>query len=240
MPNALITGANRGIGLEFVRQYAHDGWTVIACCRSPSRATELLSFSRDHEAISVESLDVADTRSVSALAQKLRATPIDLLINNAGIYSGADRARFAGSGDISQSFGTIDYDAWEQVLRVNTIAPIRIIEAFAPLLAKQHGAKIINITSRMGSLEEMGNGSIAYRTSKAALNAAMRVIAHDLQAQKISIVNLHPGWVQTDMGGKNAHLKTEESVRSLRKTIAGIDLKTSSQFLNYDGTIIPW
>jgi len=245
MPTILITGANRGLGLEFVQQYTADGWTVIACCRAPEKAEALQALAKKHPALRIEVLDVSDNRSIKTLADKLKDTAIDVLINNAGIFSGTgtDGHHFpVEDSDKSQNFGSIDSTAWEKVLRVNTIAPIMIAEAFVPHLIKGEGKKIINITSRMGSLTELENkfGSIAYRSSKAALNSAMRTIASDLKNLGLMIANIHPGWVKTDMGGSYANMTPQQSVTSLRQTITALKPENSSQFLNYDGQILPW
>jgi NAD(P)-dependent dehydrogenase (short-subunit alcohol dehydrogenase family) len=240
MPTILITGANRGIGLEFVKQYAADKWNVIACCRAPQKADALQILAKNKPAIRIEALEVTDSNSIVTLATTLKDSAIDILLNNAGIFSGGSQPASAVTGDKTQTFGTIDADAWAKVLRVNTIAPLMMAEAFVPHLKKGVERKIINITSRMGSLTEMGSGSIAYRSSKAALNGAMRVAMHDLQKSGISIYNLHPGWVQTDMGGSGAHLKPEQSVTAMHKTIAGLKPSQSGSYLNYDGQIIQW
>ncbi|MBS0625149.1 MAG: SDR family oxidoreductase [Verrucomicrobia bacterium] len=239
MPTLFITGANRGIGLQFVKKYAEDQWHVIACCRNPSSAKELKSLAKSHPSIEIEALDVSDYQQIKTLAAKLKGKPIDLLLNNAGIYSGRSGIS-AETGDRDQDFGQIDPIAWEQVLRVNTISPILVIEAFLPHMKKGTGKKIVNISSSMGSMTEMDGGAIAYRTSKAGLNAAMRVIFQDLHDLGIAIVNFHPGWVITDMGGKGADLTTEKSVDFMRRTIDGLKLKDSGQFLNYDGKTIAW
>lgn len=240
MPTVLITGANRGLGLEFAKQYAANEYAVIALCRHPEKADELKKLMDRYNRVRIEGVDVGDQASVRVLTEKLGETEIDLLINNAGIYSGGDKPTNAVSGDDGQTFGSIDAKAWDQVLRINTIAPIMMIEALMPHLQRSACAKVVNITSKMGSISEMGSGAIAYRSSKAALNAAMRVIAHDLQKHNITIVNLHPGWVQTDMGGASATLDTKTSVNGMRKVIDGIDSKHSGQFIGYDGKIIPW
>ncbi|MGE3623980.1 MAG: SDR family oxidoreductase [Bdellovibrionales bacterium] len=238
MTDVLVTGANRGIGLEFVRQYAAGGCEVIACARHPEKAGKLQELAGKHASIRIETLDVTDPSSVAALAAKLRDRPIDILINNAGIYSGAPGGAGANDDDKSQDFGSIDAEAWDRVLRVNTIAPIMVLQAFAPHLARGRDRKAVMITSRMGSIAEMGRGYIAYRTSKAALNAAMVTVSHELKAQKITVVNLHPGWVKTDMGGPNALIDPETSVAGMRAVIAG--LAQTGQYLNYEGKPIAW
>lgn len=240
MSNILITGANRGLGLEFVRQYAADGARIIAACRDPSKAEELQKLAAKFKNIQIETLEVSDQKSIYKLAVKLKDTPIDMLINNAGIYSGAGQLRSSQSGDDSQSFGSLDFDAWAKVLHINTISPLMMLEAFMPHLQRGSDRKVANITSRMGSVELMGEGSTAYRSSKAALNAAMRSIADHLKTQAIAWVNLHPGWVKTDMGGSGADITPEASITGMRKVIASLSLKSTGQFLGYDGKSIPW
>lgn len=239
MPTVLITGANRGLGLEFVRQYAADAWAVIAVCRNPTKADKLQKLMGQYNNVRIEALDVGDTQSIKILTEKLDDIGIDVLINNAGILSGS----FSGSAtavDKGQEFGSIDATGWDKVLRINTIAPIMMTQALLPHLQRSKNPKVINITSRMGSIDEMGSGHIAYRTSKAALNAAMRVINHDLNSKGVTIVNLHPGWVQTDMGGKEASLQPEVSIKGMRKIIDKLTSKDSGQFLSYDGKTIAW
>jgi NAD(P)-dependent dehydrogenase (short-subunit alcohol dehydrogenase family) len=240
MPTILITGANRGLGLEFTKQYAVDKWDVIAACRSPSAAEKLQNFAKTYNNIRVESLDVGDHTSISALAAKLENVDLDVLLNNAGILSGGDAVASAISPNADQVFGSIDAEAWDKVLRINVIAPIMINEAFLPHLQRGAQKKIIMISSRMGSIAMMKPGHIAYRTSKAALNAAMKCIVSDLAALKIAIVNFHPGWVQTDMGSASADITPNESIAGMRKVIAGLTVHNSGQFLDYGGNVVPW
>lgn len=224
MPTALVTGANRGIGLEFVRQYAGAGWHVIATCRKPDTAAELKAVAGTVE---IHRLDVTDAGQIAALAQTLKGRPIDLLINNAGIM---------GHGTI----GRIDYAAWEEVLRVNTLAPVRIVEALLPNVAASERRQIVALTSRMGSIAESGGGYYAYRSSKAALNAAMHALAADLKGQRITVALFHPGWVKTDMGGPGALVAPRDSVAGMRAVIERLRPADSGRFFNYDGSEIPW
>jgi NAD(P)-dependent dehydrogenase (short-subunit alcohol dehydrogenase family) len=239
MPSVLITGANRGLGLEFVQQYAGDNWDIIAACRAPATASKLQALAAKNSRIKIEELNVAEENSIKALAKKLDGAAIDVLINNAGIFSGGKGSGVA-DGDDSQNFGSIDGEAWEKVLRINTISPILMVQAFVPHLLRGKQKKAINITSRMGSIAEMGSGYIAYRTSKSALNAAMLVAAHDLKDHNITIVNLHPGWVKTDMGGPDAMLEAESSILGMREVIAGLGPDDTGRFLSYEGQNIPW
>jgi NAD(P)-dependent dehydrogenase (short-subunit alcohol dehydrogenase family) len=226
MPTLLITGANRGIGLELTKRYAADGWTVIATCREPQSATALKAI----PGVTVEALDVTDYTAVDKLAQTYNGTAIDLLLNNAGIYGNRD-------GALSVS----DFDIYLEVLRVNSVAPMKLALAFLPhLKATKGGAKIATISSRMGSISETHGGSYAYRASKAAINAGMRNLALDLKSSGISCITLHPGWVKTDMGGAGADIDVGTSAAGLKKVIDGLTLEGTGKFYNYDGGEIPW
>ena len=227
MPSVLITGANRGLGLEFTRQYAADGWWVFAACRDPAGARDLAAVEGD---VSAETLDVDDGPQVEALANKLSGQPIDVLINNAGIY---------GPKDVTRD--TVDYDAWGQVFRTNTMSPLAVSAAFAANVAQGGQKKIITLSSIMGSIAENdSSGDFIYRSSKAAVNAVMKSLAGDLKSEGITVAVLHPGWVRTDMGGPDASIEAPESVTGMRAVIAGLKESDSGRFLNYDGTEIPW
>jgi NAD(P)-dependent dehydrogenase (short-subunit alcohol dehydrogenase family) len=223
MPRVLITGANRGIGLEFARQYAADGWQVIACCRKPGEADALKKVKGE---VSIEALDVANDDQIANLAGRLKGQAIDLLINNAGVY-GPQR-------------GT-DAAAWLEVFRVNTIAPFRLAEALTPHVARSKHKLIVGITSLMGSVASAsGSDAAIYRSSKAALNMVMKCLSNGLKAKGITVAVYHPGWVRTDMGGKGAPLAVHDSVSSLRKAIAKLKPADNGKFFNYDGKPLPW
>lgn len=227
MNTILITGANRGIGLEFVKQYLDDGDKVIATCREPSKAQGLSALSGP---LDVLSLDVTDVARIREVARTLRKTAIDVLINNAGVY-----------GPRPAPFGSIDLDAWVETMRINAMAPLKMCEAFVEHIGSSKQRKIIAISSKMGSQgDNTSGGSYIYRSSKAALNAVMRSLAVDLEGRKISVAMLHPGWVRTDMGGSSAAIDVEQSVRAMREVIANLTLASSGRFYNYDGTEIPW
>ena len=227
MPSVLITGANRGLGLEFTRQYAADGWRVFAACRDPAGARDLAAVEGD---VSAETLDVDDGSQVAALANKLSGQPIDVLINNAGIY---------GPKDVTRD--TVVYDAWGQVFRTNAMSPLAVSAAFAANVAQGGQKKIITLSSIMGSIAENdSSGDFIYRSSKAAVNAVMKSLAGDLKSEGITVAVLHPGWVRTDMGGPDAAIEAPESVTGMRAVIAGLKESDSGRFLNYDGTEIPW
>jgi len=226
MPTLLITGANRGIGLELTKRYAADGWSVIAACREPKNAGALKALKTD---IAIEALDVTDYVAVDRLAAKYSDTAIDLLLNNAGIYGNRD-------GGLKVS----DFNNYLEVLHVNSVAPMKLALAFLPHLRRATAAKIATISSRMGSIELGGGGSYAYRASKAAINAGMHNLALDLKSSGISCITLHPGWVKTDMGGAGADIDVATSAAGLKKVIDGVTLKDAGKFYNYDGGEIPW
>lgn len=226
--NLLITGANRGIGLEFVKQYAKDGWRVFACCREPESAHELQALAKAHRNVQVIALDVAEFDQIDVLATALKNYKIDLLINNAGIYPPSD-------------FNHVHYEDWETAFKVNSIAPFKMVKAFTPHLSRGQLKKVATLSSKMGSLDDnTSGGSYIYRTSKTAVNMVMKSLALDLHAIGISVVILHPGWVQTDMGGSNALINTQTSVTGLRKVIANLSLHNTGRFIAYDGQEIAW
>ncbi len=223
MSTVLITGTNRGIGLELARQYAADGWRVHACARNLAKATALKVLRGD---VKLHELDVADEAQIAALAQALGGETIDLLVNNAGV-GGADEAT--------------DPEPWLEVFRVNSIAPVRVLQALLPNLQRSKDPRVLNLTSRMGSIaDNSSGGSYAYRSSKAALNAAMKSLAIDLKSKGITIAVMHPGWVKTDMGGPGAPVTPKASAEGLRRVIAAMKPSESGAFLNYDGARLPW
>ena len=230
MPRMLVTGANRGLGLEFVKQYAADGWTVDACCRSPEKATALHEMQEAApDTLKIHRLDVGDFDAVDRLSKELNGCPIELLINNAGIYRGA-----------RVSPADLDYEEWLDSFRVNTIAPIKMAEAFLPQLEAGAEHCVVNISSKMGSIADNTSGSsYPYRSSKAALNASVKSMSIDLKDKGV-IVAMHPGWVATDMGGANAPLSIPQSVASMRKVIGGLKIEDSGRFLAFDGEELPW
>ena len=227
MPTVLITGASRGLGLELARQYANDGWRVIATCRDPAAAADLKALDGS---VDIHALDVTDHDGLRALARTLEDRAVDLLINNAGIF---------GPDDIA--FGEMDYDAWTDVIGINTMAPYAVTECFAGHVAASDLKLVVAITSRMGSIASIEKGaSCIYRSSKAALNAVMKGLSHELKSMGITVAVLHPGWVTTDMGGPGADIDAPISVSGLRRVIAGLKPGDSGKFFNYDGNEIPW
>lgn len=224
----LITGTNRGIGLEFARQYAEDSWKVLACSRDPQSAKELKQLATAHSNIRLIALDVNDFSQIDKLAEELKGTPIDVLINNAGIYPHGD-------------FGDTDYDAWAKAFRINTMVPLKIAESFVSHVAASELKKVVTLSSKMGSIDDnTSGGSYIYRTSKTAANMVMKSLSVDLKAYGIAACVLHPGWVRTDMGGPNGLIDTHESVTGLRKVIDNLNMHNAGRFLAYDGKEIAW
>lgn len=233
MNTILITGANRGIGLELARQYAADGWRVRACCRHPEKAAALNALAAQHpDTIQIHELDVSDLAQIDALAKTLSLEAIDVLVNNAGIYPDED---FAGG------FGHTNYLKWMQAFQVNTMAPLKMAEAFALNVARSERKIIATISSKMGSVaDNTSGGAYLYRSSKCAVNMVVKSLALDLKEQGIIAVAFNPGWVLTDMGGPNAMITTEQSVSGLRKVIEKLSQADSGKFFNYDGAEIAW
>jgi len=231
MPTVLITGANRGIGLQFVRQYAEDGWQVHACSRHVDAAALNRLADQYGQNIRLHQLDVSDRNQIDQLAKQLSDTAIDVLINNAGIYPGGNK----------QTFGTIDYSAWVNAFEINTMAPLKMAEALVENVAKSSEKKIVNITSKMGSIDDNTSGGYyLYRSSKTALNMVVKSLSLDLAPRGITTIVLHPGWVQTDMGGSNAPTPPDRSVAGMRRVIAGLSQNDSGRFYDFNGQEILW
>ena len=231
MPAVLITGTNRGIGLEFARKYAADGWDVFATCRNPKAAKELASLAKSSGGrLTVLDMDVTHGESVRSAAQQLGNEAIDVLINNAGI-----------SGVSGQNTGHIDYENWARVLDVNTMGPLRVIEVFVDHIARSERRLIVTITSGMGSItDNTSGGSIAYRTSKAAVNMAVRSVAAELTPRGVTCVVVSPGWVKTRMGGAGAPLSVQDSVAAMRRLFDRLRPSDSGKFFSYDGGKHSW
>jgi len=227
MPTVLITGANRGIGLALTTVYADQGATVHACCRTPDNAGDLKAIKGD---VTVHGLDTTDNAALNTLASSLSG-PIDILIANAGVY---------GKPDADQTFAGMDPDGLRFTLEVNFIATLMTIKAFLPHLRQATDAKAVAITSKMGSITDASGGSVAYRSSKTALNMAMAVGAQELCSDGIALATLHPGWVRTDMGGPNGLISAEDSAAGLAEVISSLKPCEKAPFLDYAGKTIPW
>ncbi|MFO7582230.1 SDR family oxidoreductase [Guyparkeria sp.] len=232
MKTALITGTNRGIGLELARQLLDDGWRVHATARDPQGSSQLKSLAGENpDNLTLHALDVGDPDAIDALSRELADESIDWLINNAGIY-----------GPRGVAFGNVtDVEAWLEVFRINSIAPMLIMQAFAEQVARSDEKKIGILSSKVGSMGDNGSGGgYIYRSSKAAVNAVIKSASIDLEPRGINVVALHPGWVLTDMGGPNAEISTAQSAEGLRRNMAGLTEADRGRFIDIDGTTIPW
>lgn len=231
MKSILITGTSRGIGLEFVHHYAQQGWQVYAGCRNISQASSLKNLANEYKNIKILDLDVSKPEQIEKLAKALFNIPIDILINNAGLLEPDPKA-----------FGEVEATPWLEILKVNTIAPLLMCQAFLPNLQLGQLKIIANISSSMGSIAENDSGGYyMYRSSKAALNALTKNMAIDLKPYDITVISLHPGWVRTDMGGPNAFIDVQQSVQGLTRILENPNLgQHSGEFFNYKNELIRW
>ncbi len=220
----LVTGANRGIGLELVRQMRARGHQVIGTARKPEQAMEL----KETGARLVQ-LDVTDSNSIRAMAEQLKGQRIDLLINNAGML-----------GHNAQSFAETDFDQVIATFDVNSLGPMRVTQALLPNILAGSGKTVIQISSTMGSIANNSGGYYGYRASKAALNMLNSSLALELADKGITSVVIHPGWVQTRLGGENAAITVEDSVTGMMQVIAKLGPEDSGRFLDYQGEELPW
>ncbi len=224
MTTIMITGASRGLGLEFARQFYNEGCRVIATCRNPKDANALNAIGD----IDVHALDVTDDKNVATLADNLRGENIDILINNAGVIGQRD------------GFGKLDYDIWAETMDTNVFGPMRVAEAFRDNVMNSEKKQMIFITSRMGSITEAVPNAYVYRSSKAALNMAVKCLSGELAEQGLIAVLFHPGHVQTDMGGQAAPVTPQKSIEGMKNQIVGLTRDDNGRFLSYDGHQIPW
>ena len=230
MPTILITGANKGIGLELTKQYLANDWCVHATARKPELAEKLSKLTADYNKLTVHKLDVTNALQRNTLANELLNVPIDILLNNAGAW-----------GQMGSNFENTNENKWLDGLRVNTIAPMQMMQLFVNNVATSELKIIANMSSKMASIDDnTSGGSYVYRSSKIALNMVSKSAAIDLQAKGISVVILHPGWVRTDMGGPYGEINTYESAQALRKILSKVTLNDSGRFFDIDGSIIPW
>jgi NAD(P)-dependent dehydrogenase (short-subunit alcohol dehydrogenase family) len=230
MPSVLVTGSNRGIGLEWCRQYAEAGWRVFATCRRPEAAEELQELAGRYPEFSVHRLDVTQDEAVQELRTELQHESIDVLVNNAGVYF-----------EKYVSIEEIRFETWMQTFEVNTIGPMRVAEALLEQVARSERRLIVNMTSHMGSIAEIeAPGDYYYRSSKAALNAAMKGLSIALKERGVGVMLLHPGWVRTRMGGRNAPIMPAESVTGMRSLAENFGMNMTGRFFRYNGSEIPW
>ena len=227
MPNVLITGANRGIGLQLTKHYIEAGWEVIATYRNAEGNEALQALSSPQ--LTLLQADVNNDEGISKIASYFQGQGLDLLINNAGIYGPRD-----------QTFGKVERQAWREILEVNTISPMMLAQSLADSLAQKKGTLAI-ISSKVGSIDDNTSGNAyMYRSSKTAVNQVIKCLSIDLGPRDITVVSLHPGWVRTDMGGPNGSIDVVESVAGLTNVIAHVSADQNGHFINYDGSPIPW
>ena len=227
MPNVLITGANRGIGLQLTKHYIEAGWEVIATYRNAEGNEALQALASPQ--LTLLQADVNNDEGISKIASYFQGQGLDLLINNAGIYGPRD-----------QTFGKVERQAWREILEVNTISPMMLAQSLADSLAQNKGILAI-ISSKVGSIDDNTSGNAyMYRSSKTAVNQVIKCLSIDLGPRDITVVSLHPGWVRTDMGGPNGSIDVVESVAGLTNVIAHVSADQNGHFINYDGSPIPW
>lgn len=230
MATVLVTGTNRGIGLEFVDQLAARGDQVLATCRSIAQASELQQLAANYTNVRLFEMDVADSDSMSSFAAQIQSEAIDIFINNAGVY-----------GPKTVQFGNVEPATWASVLQINTIAPLILTQMLIDNFQRGQDRKLLYISSKVGSISDnQGGGGYMYRSSKTALNQVVKSLSVDLAKQGLIATALHPGWVLTDMGGPNALIDTHTSVSGMLQVIDGLTAEHSGSFLNYDGSSIPW
>ncbi len=240
MPTVLVTGAGRGLGLEFSRQYSAEGWRVLACARAPLASEALQAIiAASNRRVSSHVVEMTDLASIEALGRELAAESIDVLINCAGTMG---TGNFAAQGLSSDAFGGSNFDDWLRVYRTNVIGPMKMAETFVEQLARSEQKKIVTLTSILGSMaKNRVGGMYSYRASKAAVNAIMRSMAIDL-GKKYGIIAtpLHPGWVRTDMGGPRADVEIGDSVTGMRSVIASLTAERAGRYWMYNGEELPW
>ena len=233
VPTVLVTGANRGIGFEFTKQYAERGWNVIATARKPSKADDLKALAKQYPRISIETLDVTKHKQIDRLAKKYEGQPIDILINNAGI----------GGGGQNQFFGKLKYDVFEDVMEVNALGPIKMAEAFLPHIEAGTQKKIMTVSSSQGSITQVNVGMLYfYRASKSALNMMMRNLSFGLKGRGITVGMVAPGATDTDfMKGVKIPLgKPSERVAGMITVIDNMSIETTGSFIEWTGDELPW
>lgn len=230
MATYFITGCNRGLGLEMAQQLVQRGERVIATCRDIATASDLTELALRSQGLSLIEMDMASLESMTEAVALLNEEPIDVFINNAGIYGPRDA-----------NFGNVAGDDMALVLHVNAIAPLQLTQLLIPRLRTGKGKKLAFVSSKMGSIADNGRGgSYIYRCSKTALNSVVKTLAVDLAEEGFIAAALHPGWVRTDMGGPNGLIDAEESVRGMLQVIDALTPAATGEFINYNGAAIPW
>lgn len=241
MRHIFITGANRGIGLELAQRYLDaDDTFIFATCRQPNQAHELNALVKIYpERLRILAMDVTNQQSINAAVSEVQkqTNRLEMLVNNAGIYPGG----VDGDDAASSLFGALEAEAMLAVFRVNTVSPVMVTQACADLLRRGENARVVNLSSDAGSITmKESSGNYSYPASKAALNMLTRCLAAELRADDVIVISVHPGWIQTDMGGSSAPRKPAETLPSMMRCIDELSMADSGIFLNWDGSIVPW
>lgn len=232
MSSILVTGSNRGLGLEWVRQYGAAGWRVYATCRHPEESGSLQQLAGAHDNISVHRLDVTKQDEIMGVVSELADEPLDILMSNAGVYF---------EKRMPDAIGSLRYADWNYAFQVNTMATLRLTEAFVENVARSSNRLIVAISTHMACIADIKSaGSYYYRSTKAALNAAMKGLSVELKPRGIGVLMLHPGWVRTRMGGPEGPLVSADSVQAMRAIIEDFSLEDTGRFLSYKGHELPW
>ena len=235
MPNVLITGANRGIGLELTRQYQDDGWHVTAFVRNSSEGLDDVAAKGNVQVIKA---DLTDDAALKAAVNEVEAESIDLLINNAGMMGSR---KHIGTDRAWQPFGSFEREEWHEVFDINVFTPLALTELLIDKLRAAESPVVAMMSSQLGSIDNnLSGGLYVYRASKTAVNAIMKSLAVNLKDDGITAVSLHPGWVQTDMGGPNAQVPVSMSASGLRGVLSKLTLKDSGRFVAFDGKDLPY
>tara|TARA_B100000900_G_scaffold310855_1_gene269593 strand:- start:17 stop:709 length:693 start_codon:yes stop_codon:yes gene_type:complete len=230
MTSVLITGANRGLGFGFVKSFLAKNINVICTTRNISGSKELLECKKNYpDNLEILELDLLEENSENILSDLLSDKPIDIFINNAGV------------GNSNQRFGVVSSKPWLDVLKVNLIAPLTLTQSIIENIKKGSEKKIYFLSSQLGSIgDNTSGGMYIYRSSKTALNQVVKSLSVDLKPMGITVISLHPGWVKTDMGGPNAPVQIDESIKGMMQVIDKTDIRDTGRFLNYDGKELPW
>ena len=235
MQHILITGSNRGVGLALVKEYLNRGNVhIFAACRNPNSATDLQSLQKQNSgSVTLVKLDINKAEEIKNAVGQVSAhiSKLDLLINNAGIYPRTPE---------NTSLGHLDYDELSHVITTNSVSPVMVTQAFADLLKNGDNARVVMISSQMGSITRAGSGGMSYRMSKASLNMAAKVLSSMLHHDGVTVITTHPGHVSTDMGGASAPVSPAQSARGLADVIDSLTLSQSGKFFNYTGEEMPW
>jgi NAD(P)-dependent dehydrogenase (short-subunit alcohol dehydrogenase family) len=231
MSTILITGTSRGIGLELTKIFAENNWNVIACCRRPKKADKLRELAENYSNIEIYKLDVEDFDEIEALKETLKGKNIDMLLNNAGTYG-------CNNG---QLFGNIDNKSFKETFKINTLAPLKMCETFIDEVENSNKKIMAVVTSMMGSITLNEDGKeFIYRVTKCAANMVVKCMANTLKDKKITVLAIHPGWVKTDMGGKNAPVLPEDSARGIYHLLISVNESNTGKFLDFQGNELPW